>query len=145
MARCSEALGQLGGPEEAKGKFFEGDADTIWMKSTQFADVVVPFAYQSNDNNIALKKYARAYVKEGGPVGPPAFLLTLKIPLNYALQHFMKLDIEVMDRPEETVGFHKVVNRLNFPNMQVQLTPITAEESGVLLQKGVQLLRKRRS
>ena len=131
--------------QEAKGKFFSGDPDTIEMNSTEFSDVVVPFAYQSNDNNIALKKYARAYVKEGGPVGPPAFLVTLIIPVKDALQHFMDVDIEVMDRPEETVGFHKVVNRRNFPNMQVQLTPITAEESGVLLQKGVQLLRKRRS
>ena len=131
--------------KEAKGKFFEGDPDTIEMNSTEFSDVVVPFAYQSNENYIALKKYVRAYGTEGGPVGPPAFLLTLMIPAKYALQHFMKVDIEVMDRPEETVGFHKVVNRDNFPNMQVQLTPITAEESGVLLQKGVQLLRKRRS
>ena len=132
--------------KEAKGKSFEGnDPDTIEMKSTDFSDVVLPFAYQSHENHMALKKYVRAYGKEGGPVGPPAFLLTLMIPANYALQHFMKVDIEVMDRPEETVGFHKVVNRLNFPNMQVQLTPITAEESGVLLQKGVQLLRKRRS
>ena len=131
--------------QEAKGKFFSGDPDTIEMNSTQFSDVVVPFAYQSNENYIALKKYARAYGKEGGPVGPPAFLLTLKIPANYALQHFMQGDIEVMNRPEETVGFHKVVNRRNFPNMQVQLSDISGEESAVLLQKGIRMLRKRRS
>ena len=131
--------------KEAKGKFFEGDPDTIEMNSTEFSDVVVPFAYQSNENYIALKKYVRAH-RKGSVVGPPAFLLTLKIPASFALQHFMKLDIEVMtDRPEETVGFKEVVNRRNFPNMQVQLTTITAEESGDLLQKGVQLLRKRRS
>ena len=58
----------------------------------------------------------------------------------------MKLDIEVMtDRPEETVGFKKVVNLRNFPKMQVQLTTIGAEESEDLLKKGAQLLRKRRS
>ena len=131
--------------QEAKGKFFSGDPDTIEMNSTEFSDVVVPFAYQSNENYIALKKYARAYVKEGGPVGPPAFLLTLMIPAKYALQHFMQGDIEVMNRPEETVGFRKVVNRRNFPNMQVQLSDISGEESAVLLQKGIRMLRKRRS
>ena len=126
--------------EASARKYFTGVAlDGIDNK--HFPGNVVPFAPQSPGEVIALKKYARAhraqYVK-----GPPAYLLTIKIPANFAVQHFLDQDIKVMDnRPEETVGFAKSVNQRNYPTMIPEVTAMDVQGAPEeLLRAGYELL-----
>ena len=91
----------------------------------------------------ALKKFARAH-RAGRVKGPPTWLLTLRIPATYAVEHILKKDIKVMtDRPEKTVGFLKPVNAYNFPRMQPTLTHIdTVGVPESLLELGRKLLER---
>ena len=103
-------------------KYFTGNA--IGINNEDFPGDAVPFAYQSDEEVIALKKFARAH-KARRVEGPPTWLLTLRIPATYAVEHILKKEIKVVtDRPEKTVGFLKPVNAYNFPRMQPTLTHI---------------------
>ena len=94
---------------------------------------------------IALKKFARAH-RAGYVKGPPAWLLTIRIPANNALGHFLANDLQVMHgRPEATVGFTKPVNVTNYPSMKPELIKIDEEGAPEqLLDEGYQLLRSKR-
>ena len=111
------------------------------IDNEEYVGRVVPFAPHSPGNQIALKKYARAH-KGGYVEGPPARLMTLKIPAGFAVDHFLAQDIKVMDnRPEETVGFAKPVNLTSYPSMHVEVTEIDVPGGpSELLRVGLELL-----
>ena len=102
---------------------------------------VVPFAPGSEDEWIALKKFARAH-EAGHVTGPPKLLMIVRIPARFAVQHFVARDIQVLNnRPEATIGFAKPVNKESFPSMHVELAVIEDEVvSSRLLTSGLQLL-----
>ena len=103
--------------------------------------MVVPFASQSFGENTALKIFARAQ-KAGYVEGRSTCLLTIKIPANRAVQHFLDKDIIIMENmSEETVGFMKAVNQFNYPTMSQQVIKfdVPAEREG-LLRAGYELL-----
>ena len=125
--------------EETAAKYFTGNA--VGINNKDFTDKVVPFAPKSKGEKIALKKFARAHRAEYIS-GPPVLLITIKIPADAAMQHFVDGDIKVMDRrPEKTIGFTKAVNIHNYPSMLAEVTqfdlPGTPEE---LLSSGYELL-----
>ena len=102
---------------------------------------VVPFAPGSEDEWIALKKFARAHVV-GHVTGPPKLLMIIRIPARYAVDHLVARQIQVLDnRPEETIGFAMPVNKDSFPSMHVELVKIEDPVvSSQLLQTGLGLL-----
>ena len=101
--------------------------------SKSFPGNVVPFAPHIPGEAIALKKFARAY-RSKYVQGLPTYLLKIKIPANYAVQHFLDKDIKVMeDRSEETVAFAKPVNKENYPSMIVEVTKIDVQGGPKLL------------
>ena len=114
---------------------------TVDIANKDFQGEVVPFAPQSYEEYIAVKKFARAH-RAGSVKGAPVLLVTVSIPARHALAHIRDLEIEYMDeRPEETVAFTKPVNKTNYPSMHITLTPI--DEPGApeaFLQKGYALL-----
>ena len=119
-------------------KYFHKGANGINNKD--FPENVVPFAPQSNNEQVALKKFARAH-RAGHVTGTPKHLLTIRIPSNCAVGHFVDKTIKVLDhRPEDTIGFTKPVTATNYPSMQVIWTKIDAGISDQLLQLGLQLL-----
>ena len=127
------------------GKCFNGNSavdenNFLGINNEDFKGNVVPFAPQSEGDEIALKKFARAHRAEYVQ-GPPAILLTIKIPANTAVQHFLARDIQSLDdRPELTVGFMKSVNKDNYPDMKLEVKKIDAEgESEELLSAGLAL------
>ena len=103
-------------------KYFTGAA---WgIDNNDFDGYVVPFAPQSGGELVALKKFARAY-STWHVKGPPVYLLTIKIPANDAVQHFLAHDLKVLDnRPEATVGFTRTVNIHNYPTMKAEVIKI---------------------
>ena len=116
-------------------------ANSIGIDNEDFTGMVVPFAPQSPGEKIALKKFARAH-KAQYVEGPPAYLLTIKIPANVAVQHFLDKEIKMMEnRPEETVGFTMAVNKDNYPTMFPQVTNIDVPGApDELLSAGYELL-----
>ena len=120
-------------------KYFSAGAAGI--DNQDFVGRVVPFAPHSPGDQIALKKYARAH-RAGYVEGPPARLLTLKIPARFAVHHFLAQDIKVMDnRPEETVGFARPVNATYYPSLQAEVTEIDVPGGpSDLLRAGYELL-----
>ena len=120
-------------------KYFTAKSAGIDNKG--FTDMVVPFAPQSRGEKIALKKFARAH-RANYISGPPVLLLTIKIPANAAVQHFLDRDLKVMDnRPEKTVGFTKAVNKDNYPTMLAEITEIDVPGAPEeLLKAGYELL-----
>ena len=125
--------------EATAGKYFT--ANSVGIDNEAFTGMVVPFAPQSPGEEIALKKFARAH-RAGYVEGPPAFLLTIKIPARFAVHHFLAQDIKVMDnRPEETVGFAKPVNQNNYPTMVLEVTAMDVPgQPEELLRAGYELL-----
>ena len=102
-----------------------------------FEKNIVPFALDSPGQEIALKKYARAYFA-GNAEGPPVRLLTIEIPAEEALYHIVHGDIKIMlesqkERPEDTVGFTKPVTSDNFPFMSSYLYLIDQQQGENLL------------
>ena len=120
-------------------KYFNG-ASLGGIDNSHFDDSAVPFAPTSQGEQIALKKFARAYRAEH-VMGPPVLLLNIKIPARFALEHFVAQEIKVVaNRPEKTVGFMLPVNASNYPHMSVEVTIFDVE--GVpeeLLKAGLQL------
>ena len=124
---------------ETAAKYFTGNS--VGIDNKDFIDKVVPFAPESEGERIALKKFARAH-RAKYISGPPVLLMTIKIPANAAVQHFLDRDIKVMERrPEKTIGFTRAVNIYNYPSMLPEVTqfdvPGTPEE---LLRMGYELL-----
>ena len=121
-------------------KYFTGGA--VGIDNRGFLGGVVPFAPQSPGEAIALKKFARAH-RAGYVNGPPKFLVTIRIPARFAVDHFVAQDIKVLaDRPEATVGFTLTVNATNYPSMQAEVTHMdVAFAPDELLDAGLQLLR----
>ena len=111
---------------------------SIDIDNKHFAGYVVPFGL---DEENALKKYARAY-NAWSVKGPPVLLVSITIPANFALQHFLDQEIKVMDyRPEATVGFTMPVNTTNYPSMKPQVTEIDVPGAPEeLLRAGYELL-----
>ena len=121
------------------GKYFTGNS--VGINNKDFVGGVTPFAPESPGEEIALKKFARAH-RAKYVEGPPTYLLTIKIPANCAVQHFLRREIKVLDdRPEETVGFLKPVNLYNYPKMIAEVTKIDVEGAPEeLLSAGYRLL-----
>ena len=120
-------------------RYFSGAS--VGINNQDFSGHVVPFAPESQGDQIALKKFARAH-KARFATGPPVLLLTIKIPAKFALQHILAREIKVMEnRPEETVGFARPVNASNYPSMMAEVTQIhVQDEQDTLLQAGYELL-----
>ena len=120
-------------------KYFSGGA--VGINNQDFSGHVVPFAPESQGDQIALKKFARAH-KARYVTGPPVLLLTLMIPAKSALQHILDREIKVVEnRPEETVGFARPVNAANYPSMMAEITQIhVQDDQDALLQAGYELL-----
>ena len=102
---------------------------------------VVPLAPQSEDESVAIIKFARAY-RCGRVKGVPVLLLTLTMPARVAVAHFLQGDIYVMHekegRPGKTVAFTKSVNRANYPFLTIVPTPIEPPLGAELLRKGLE-------
>ena len=116
-------------------------ANSVGIDNKGFLGEIVPFAFASPGEKIALKKFARAH-RAQFVHGPPTILVTIKIPAKFAVQHFLAQEIKVLDdRPEETVGFLKAVNSYNYPTMMPQVTHIDVEGAPeALLTEGYSLL-----
>ena len=120
-------------------RYFSSEAEGI--DNNGWSGNVVPFAPSSEEQWIALKKFARAY-QAGYIDGPPKLLMIVRIPARFAVEHFVARDIQVLNnRPEATIGFAKPVNKDSFPSMHVELAVIEDEVvSSRLLTSGLQLL-----
>ena len=111
------------------------------IDNTLFSDNVVPFAVDSPGQQVALKKYARAH-RAQSVLGPPVCLLHISLPASAALGHILRGDIKIMasGRPEETVGFAKPVDQINFPQLVGDYIPLNPAEGIGLLTAGLELL-----
>ena len=106
-----------------------------------FSEKLVPFAMDSPGQRVALKKYARAH-RARSVQGPPVCLLHVSLPASAALGHILCGDIKIMasGRPEETVGFAKPVDQINFPQLVGDYIPLNPAEGMGLLTAGLELL-----
>ena len=95
-------------PFKAMHKFF--GPGSVGIDNKSFQGKVVPFAPQSEGEKIALKKFARAH-RAWYVWGPPAYLLTVKIPAKFALQHFLDQDIIVVEKRPEPKNKDKDKNK----------------------------------
>ena len=123
-------------------KYF--NRNCVGILNDDFAEYVVPFVCQSEGEQSALRKYARAHRAAKGGLGPPYILLTVKIAAKYALDHFLKQEIKVMDHlGGETVGFTMPVNITNYPHMQPVITKFDDPDvPDNLLRSGYELLER---
>ena len=119
--------------------YFNGG--TVGIDNQGWTGRVVPLAPSSAGEWIALKKFARAH-RARYVTGPPKYLVSIRIPVRFAVEHFLAGDIKRLeDRPEETVGFTRPVNTTNYPSMKAEVTKIdTPDGPNDLLEAGYQLL-----
>ena len=127
--------------DKTTAKKLEGKGD-LSLAPHCYSGLVIPFAPSDADYMIALKKYGRALtVFSSGVTGPPAVLLVLFFRKDAALEHALKGDMQQMpDRPEETIGFTKTVNRENYPSMEYSWRDIDEEEGNGLLARAKDLM-----